>query len=920
MRTSPTLPANVQASSHSLPSYLQADNLGPWGTYLQQVDRVEPYLGHLSRWLETLKRPKRALIVDVPIQLDNGTVAHFEGYRVQHNTSRGPGKGGVRFHQDVTLSEVMALSAWMSIKNAAVNVPFGGAKGGIRVNPKLLSMGELERITRRYTSEIGIIIGPTKDIPAPDVNTNEQVMAWMMDTYSMNEGSTATGVVTGKPVDLGGSLGRREATGRGVFTVGCEAAAHIGLDVTTARIAVQGFGNVGGIAAKLFAQAGARVVAVQDHGGTIFREAGLDVDRLLAHVAHVGSVAGFEHAEVLVCRAEDLATFKKWSNRSDQHLPRTFCWSDQSNALADLQIHETIQLKTGGVKISATLRRHPTLDGKPETSFSDHPLSFSLPYSDPASIENAMHCWAVLLLLGTPQEEIERRMLHLESVEMRLEVKAAIHRCTLINDAYSNDLASLRLALQFARQQAGTGKLTLILSDILQSGLPNDKLWSEVASIIRSQQVARIFGIGPNIQTIEHNLSGAVEAIFYPDTESFLEEISLHEFREETILLKGARAYTFERIARRLEQKAHKTVLEVNLSALAHNLKTYQRLLQPGTKMMVMVKAEGYGAGSAQVAKLLEFHQVDYLGVAYADEGIALRQAGVNLPIMVMNPEPASFDALRRFRLEPEVYSLEMLEEITAFAHAEENLAIHLKLDTGMHRLGFEPASILELLEKLKGLPQFRVASVFSHLSASDATQHNDFTRHQASVFMDMYRQISAALGYAPIRHICNTGGIEYWPEFHFDMVRLGIGLYGIGGKKMQEQLHTVNSLKATISQIKTLTPGETVGYNRNSGPLTEPKRIATISIGYADGLLRLAGGGRFSAGLHGQRAPTVGNICMDMSMLDVTHIPEAQVGDEVTIIGEYPPVQDLAACLQTIPYEVFTNISERVKRVYWQE
>jgi glutamate dehydrogenase (NAD(P)+) len=293
------MPASLQTSSHSLPSYLQADNLGPWGIYLQQVDRVAPYLGHLSRWLETLKRPKRALIVDVPIQLDNGTVAHFEGYRVQHNTSRGPGKGGVRFHQDVTLSEVMALSAWMSIKNAAVNVPFGGAKGGIRVNPKLLSMGELERITRRYTSEIGIIIGPTKDIPAPDVNTNEQVMAWMMDTYSMNEGSTATGVVTGKPVDLGGSLGRREATGRGVFTVGCEAAAHIGLDVTTARIAVQGFGNVGGIAAKLFAQAGARVVAVQDHGGTIFREAGLDMDRLLAHVARVGSVAGFEQAEVL---------------------------------------------------------------------------------------------------------------------------------------------------------------------------------------------------------------------------------------------------------------------------------------------------------------------------------------------------------------------------------------------------------------------------------------------------------------------------------------------------------------------------------------------------------------------------------------------------------------------------------------------
>ncbi|WP_296508039.1 Glu/Leu/Phe/Val dehydrogenase [Rhodoferax sp.] len=295
--------AQSAAPTHALPSYLQADHLGPWGIYLQQVDRVTPYLGHLARWAETLKRPKRALIVDVPIQLDNGTVAHFEGYRVQHNTSRGPGKGGVRFHQDVTLSEVMALSAWMSVKNAAVNVPYGGAKGGIRVDPKTLSMGELERLTRRYTSEIGIIIGPSKDIPAPDVNTNEQIMAWMMDTYSMNEGATATGVVTGKPIDLGGSLGRREATGRGVYTVGVEAAQHLGLDISKARVAVQGFGNVGGIAAKLFAQAGARVVAVQDHGGTIYQEAGIDANALLAHVARQGSVAGFAGVETIDANA-----------------------------------------------------------------------------------------------------------------------------------------------------------------------------------------------------------------------------------------------------------------------------------------------------------------------------------------------------------------------------------------------------------------------------------------------------------------------------------------------------------------------------------------------------------------------------------------------------------------------------------------
>ena len=292
-------PSTPAVPPHALPSYLQAEHLGPWGTYLQQVERVTPYLGNLSRWVETLKRPKRILIVDVPIEMDNGTIAHFEGYRVQHNLSRGPGKGGVRFHQDVTLSEVMALSAWMSIKNAAVNVPYGGAKGGIRVDPQTLSRGELERLTRRYTSEIGLLIGPSKDIPAPDVNTNGQIMAWMMDTYSMNTGATATGVVTGKPVELGGSLGRVEATGRGVFTVGVEAARRTGLVLEGARVAVQGFGNVGGTAAKLFAEAGAKVVAVQDHTGTICHSSGLDVPALLAHVKAHGGVGGFAGAEAM---------------------------------------------------------------------------------------------------------------------------------------------------------------------------------------------------------------------------------------------------------------------------------------------------------------------------------------------------------------------------------------------------------------------------------------------------------------------------------------------------------------------------------------------------------------------------------------------------------------------------------------------
>ncbi|CAH2794360.1 MAG: NAD-specific glutamate dehydrogenase (EC; NADP-specific glutamate dehydrogenase (EC [uncultured Paraburkholderia sp.] len=291
--------AQSASTLQSVPSYLNSDDLGPWGNYLRQVDRVAPYLGSLSRWLETLKRPKRILIVDVPIELDNGTIAHFEGYRVQHNVSRGPGKGGVRYHQDVTLSEVMALSAWMSVKNAAVNVPYGGAKGGIRLDPRKLSRGELERVTRRYTSEIGIIIGPNTDIPAPDMNTNEQIMAWMMDTYSMNQGQTATGVVTGKPITLGGSLGRREATGRGVFVVGCEAARRIGFDIEGARIAVQGFGNVGGIAARLFQEAGAKVVAVQDHTGSLYKSTGIDAVALLEHVAKTGGVGGFPEADAV---------------------------------------------------------------------------------------------------------------------------------------------------------------------------------------------------------------------------------------------------------------------------------------------------------------------------------------------------------------------------------------------------------------------------------------------------------------------------------------------------------------------------------------------------------------------------------------------------------------------------------------------
>jgi len=625
----------------------------------------------------------------------------------------------------------------------------------------------------------------------------------------------------------------------------------------------------------------------------------------------------FDTAQTLIFCADDekiALAAAEWA--AEKTGRKTFSWS-KNGAAADVQV------RVDGGRWTVDGGRWTMDDGRaehgPSLAVRRPPSTVQIPFSDPASLENAIHCWMLMRLLGIPHDQIAARMLRLEPVEMRLELKAGVNRSTLINDFYNNDLASLRIALQFAAQQTRARRLTLVLSDILQSGDNPQRLYDKVAAAMTEQRVTRLIGIGSAVTALRENLGGGVEAHFYPNTEAFLENLGQHEFRDEVVLLKGARPFEFERIARRLEQKAHKTVLEVNLTALIHNLNVYNRLLRPGTRTLAMVKASAYGSGSAEVAKLLEFHQVDYLGVAYADEGIELRQAGVNLPVLVLNPEPASFDALYRHRLEPEVYSLPLLRELLHFTGHEKQLAIHLKLDTGMHRLGFESADIQELGSLLREHPNVQVRSVFSHLAASDAPAHDAFTHRQAAVFSENFDKIKAALGYAPLRHIVNTGGITRFPEYHFDMVRLGIGLYGIDGSGLQEQLRPVNVLKATVSQIKTVPPGDTVGYNRN-GPVEQPKRIATISIGYADGLLRMAGGGRYAMLLRSQLAPTIGNVCMDMTMLDVTHIPAAREGDEVIVFGENPPVQTLAACLQTIPYEVFTNISERVKRVYWQE
>lgn len=548
-----------------------------------------------------------------------------------------------------------------------------------------------------------------------------------------------------------------------------------------------------------------------------------------------------------------------------------------------------------------------------------------VPFVDEASIENACHCITFMILKGYAPATIRHRIQHLEPVAMRLELKEGINECMVINDSYNADLTSLAIALDFLDQQNTALKKTLILSDILQSGMNPAQLYGRVANLIQEKQIEKFIGIGKEVGSIAAALPGAVEQHFFQDTRSFLDAVDALKFSKEIILLKGARVFEFEQIANRLSSRVHNTVLEVNMAALLHNLRSYQGLLHPGTRLMVMVKAGAYGSGSVEVAKMLEFQHVDYLGVAYADEGVELRKKGIQLPIMVMNPEAATFDSLIRYDLEPEIYSLHLLGNLIRFLYGKTSsrqrpVGIHLKLDTGMHRLGFDENEIEALLDTLKRQPGIKVLSVFSHLAASEDQNHDAFTSLQVERFERMYTQISITLGYRPFRHILNSSGIVRFPQWQMDMVRLGLGLYGIDSSGLlSEKLQVVNTLKATVSQVKVVMPGESVGYGRKA-IADKPLKIATISIGYADGLLRRAGQGRFSVLINGRRAPLIGNVCMDMAMVDVSQIPDVAVGDEVVIFGTEPGVEELANCLDTIPYEIFTSISPRVKRVYIQE
>jgi Alr-MurF fusion protein len=544
-----------------------------------------------------------------------------------------------------------------------------------------------------------------------------------------------------------------------------------------------------------------------------------------------------------------------------------------------------------------------------------------LPFQDEASFENAMLTITALIHLGTAVTDLPGLISALEPIEMRLEMKAASNGCTLLNDSYNSDLQSLRIAMDAARNMNRNQAMALVISDFYQTGISDKQLYTEVTQLVVNKDFKRIVAVGEASKMLKKLLPTHVVQHYFDTTDALLSAIATNElrFKDELILLKGARVFAFERISHRLQQKNHHALLEVNMAAMTHNLNVYRRALKPDVKLMVMVKAAGYGSGEAETARLLEHHGADYLGVAFADEGISLRRNGISLPILVLNPAPDEFDAMFRFQLEPEVYSLESLQAAIDYAGTEKTLRVHIKLDTGMHRLGFEPEDMDALCKLLVQYSNLEILSVFSHLSASDKPQFDAFTHQQAAQFELHYEQICAAIGKRPMRHIVNTGGIPRFPEYQFEMVRLGIGLYGAEGEGLSEPLQVVHTLKARISQIRTVPVGDTIGYNRN-GPVNQAARIATINIGYADGLLRAAGNGRYQMRIGPYLAPTIGNICMDMCMLDVSHIPEASVGDEVIVFGENPSVEDLAAALKTISYEVFTGISSRVKRVYWTE
>lgn len=605
----------------------------------------------------------------------------------------------------------------------------------------------------------------------------------------------------------------------------------------------------------------------------------------------------FDSAQVLIyCQDHDaitqaLAAFGK----------PTFSWSVKDKA--DLSIQQ-IFAQAGRTQIKAV--------------FQGQTIQVEIPFADKASIENAIHCWAVLLYLGIEPAAIRERMQRLKRLDLRLALRAGINHCTLIDDTYNADLTSLKNALNFLDQQPKHLPRSLILSDFLQSGLHPEQLYREIAQWIEAADVTQVIGIGKQVPRLAAFLSPQIRTHFFVDTERFLQADMSQYFSHEIILLKGARPFAFDRITDLLSAQQHRTVLEVNLAALSQNLALFQGRLRPQTKVMVMVKAAAYGSGSLEVARRLSYLGVDYLAVAYVDEGVRLRQGGIELPILVLNPEPSTFATMLHYRLEPEIYTIQQLKELHTYTSDQgDPLNIHLKINTGMNRLGFSAADLPALLSCIEQYQAFEIKSIFTHLAASEDPTEDDFSLQQIQTFQSHYEYLCQAIGYRPMRHVLNSAGIARFPQFQMEMVRLGIGLYGVlGGAAAIPHLQPVLTLKATISQLKWYEPGVTIGYGR-AAKLKRRTHLATVSIGYADGLPRKIRSNLYQVYIHAQPAPIIGHVCMDMCMVDVTDIPEIQYKDEVIIFGEMPSVEMLAAATDRIVYEILTGISTRVQRLY---
>jgi Alr-MurF fusion protein len=619
----------------------------------------------------------------------------------------------------------------------------------------------------------------------------------------------------------------------------------------------------------------------------------------------------FDRAELVIYCSDDWLAEKAMvlKQKSGMHRFRIFSWGRMQQST--LQV---LQVKKEMTETQIIAR------------YKNAELSINIPFTDDASVHNAITCWCVMLFLGIPYPLVAKRMNLLQPVNMRLELKRGINHCTLINDSYSADLGSLNIALNFLQHQAGWAKKTVILSDFFQSGLSDEELYHRIAKELVRHNIDHVIGIGMNIAAhlkFEDGISDyKIRSEFYPSTQDFLNRFRISDFRDEAILVKGARLFHFEQIVQVLEQKAHQTELEINLNALAHNLDQYHKLLLPSTKLMAMVKAFAYGSGGAEIANKLQFLNIDYLGVAYADEGVELRKAGISLRMMVMNTEVNSFDVLVNNNLEPVIFSISLLKKMNAFLFREgiKNYPIHLEIETGMNRLGFSAEDVGELVKELKATDSFRVQSVFSHLAASEDAAQDEFTRQQFEIFCKTSEHLKAELGYHFLSHIANSAAILRHPHMQLDMVRLGIGLYGVDSAASGKlNLLPVATLRSTIAQVKHLKKGDTVGYNRR-GVLNKDSVIATVSIGYADGFSRRLGNGAGYMLVKSQRVPVVGAVCMDMTMIDVRGIPDVMPGDEVIVFGKELTVQQLAAWAGTIPYEMMTGISQRVKRVYFEE